>query len=152
MLLILAGVLAITDGVVTLLWQEPISALIAKLRQDDLNGQLRRSKRRRPRPPRSALWRVSPTSASGSHTSRRRCSAKPPTAARSGKITIPSIGARFVMVNGTDTSDLESGPGLYRGTTFPGLAGTTLIAGHRTTFLAPFRHIDALRPGQADQA
>ncbi len=52
------------------------------------------------------------------------------------------------MVNGTDTSDLESGPGLYRGTTFPGIAGTTLIAGHRTTYLAPFRHIDSLRPGQ----
>jgi len=52
------------------------------------------------------------------------------------------------MVNGTDTSDLESGPGLYRGTTFPGIAGTTLIAGHRTTYLAPFRHIDALRAGQ----
>ena len=39
-LLITAGALAIADGIVTLVWQEPISALIAKLRQDDLKGEL----------------------------------------------------------------------------------------------------------------
>ena len=60
---------------------------------------------------------------------------------------IPRIGASYVVVKGTDTSDLESGPGIYSETNFPGIAGTTAIAGHRTTYLAPFRHIDALRPG-----
>src|SRR5208282_4046127 len=34
-----------------------------------------------------------------------------------------------------------------RETSFPGIPGTTAIAGHRTTYLAPFRHIDSLRPG-----
>ena len=52
------------------------------------------------------------------------------------------------MVKGTGTSELESGPGIYSETAFPGVPGTTAIAGHRTTWLAPFRHIDALRPGQ----
>ncbi len=53
-----------------------------------------------------------------------------------------------MVVNGTDTEDLESGPGLYTETTFPGIPGTTAIAGHRTTYLAPFRHIDfAANPG-----
>src|SRR5205085_12405019 len=42
---------------------------------------------------------------------------------------------------------LESGPGVYSETAFPGVPGTTAIAGHRTTFLAPFRHIDALAAG-----
>ncbi len=60
---------------------------------------------------------------------------------------IPSIAASYVMVYGTDTSDLESGPGFYTETTFPGIDGTTLIAGHRTTYLAPFRHIDSLHRG-----
>ena len=64
-----------------------------------------------------------------------------------GRIRIPRIGISFVVVNGTSTSALESGPGIYPETVFPGLGGTTAIAGHRTTYLAPFRHIDELRPG-----
>ncbi len=147
-LLILAGALAITDAIVTLLWQEPISALIAKLHQDDLKGELAKVEAT---PPKAAEQRA----LAGLADERERIAYLAASLQREaadgspvGKITIPSIGARFVMVNGTDTSDLESGPGLYRGTTFPGIAGTTLIAGHRTTFLAPFRHIDALRPGQ----
>ena len=64
-----------------------------------------------------------------------------------GRIRIPRIGASFVVVKGTSTSDLESGPGIYSETVFPGMAGTTAIAGHRTTYLAPFRHVDLLRRG-----
>ena len=60
---------------------------------------------------------------------------------------IPRIGASYVVVKGTDTADLKSGPGIYPETRFPGIAGTTAIAGHRTTYLAPFRHIDSLAPG-----
>ena len=36
---------------------------------------------------------------------------------------------------------------MYPQTAFPGVPGTTAIAGHRTTYLAPFRHVDRLRPG-----
>jgi sortase A len=52
-----------------------------------------------------------------------------------------------VVINGTGDSALRSGPGIYRDTAFPGSGGTTAIAGHRTTYLAPFRHIDSLRRG-----
>jgi len=146
--LIAAGALAIADGVVTLLWQEPISALVAKLRQDHLSGELARVEAAKPDlAERHAL--------AGIADERRRLAYLAAALQREagngsavGRISIPSLGAHFVMVNGTDTSDLESGPGLYRETTFPGIAGTTLIAGHRTTYLAPFRHIDALRSGQ----
>ena len=51
------------------------------------------------------------------------------------------------MVDGTDTGDLIRGPGIYRETHFPGIAGTTAIAGHRTTYLAPFREINLLKHG-----
>ncbi len=60
---------------------------------------------------------------------------------------ISKIGASYDVVQGTDTSSLEKGPGHYPATAFPGLGQTVAIAGHRTTYLAPFRHIDALRPG-----
>jgi sortase A len=64
-----------------------------------------------------------------------------------GRIVIPRIGASFVVVKGTSTSALQGGPGIYSETNFPGIAGTTAIAGHRTTYLAPFRHIDVLGAG-----
>jgi sortase A len=63
------------------------------------------------------------------------------------RIRIPRIGVSSVVVNGTRSSDLSSGPGIYPETVFPGIPGTTAIAGHRTTYLAPFRHVDALHRG-----
>jgi sortase A len=64
-----------------------------------------------------------------------------------GRLVIPRIGASFQMVQGTDSASLEKGPGHYPDTALPGLGQTVAVAGHRTTYLAPFRHIDALRPG-----
>jgi sortase A len=149
--LIVAGGLALADGVVTLVWQEPVSWLIGKLRQDHLKGELRQVEAVRPdNSEQRALAAIS--------SERNRVAYLAAQLQRSatngspiGRIVIPRIGASFVMVDGTDTSDLESGPGFYRATTFPGIRGTTLIAGHRTTYLAPFRHIDELRSGDQIQ-
>jgi sortase A len=145
--LILVGSLALIDAGVTLVWQEPFSALYAKFRQDHLNGTLR------------AVERATPTAVE------RRALASLPDERRRvaflaselqrhagdgsavGRIVIPKINASYVMVKGTDTSDLESGPGIYSETSFPGIAGTTAVAGHRTTYLAPFRDINELSPG-----
>ena len=60
---------------------------------------------------------------------------------------ISKIGASYDVVQGTDAASLEKGPGHYPATSLPGLGQTVAIAGHRTTYLAPFRHIDELRPG-----
>lgn len=147
-LLIIAGILVLTDAGITLLWQEPISALYAQIKQESLGGDL------------SVLDKAAPTASARLalarlHEERRRVAylarelqqhAKAGSAV--GRIRIPTIGASFVVVKGTGTSELESGPGIYPETAFPGVPGTTAIAGHRTTYLAPFRHIDALRPGQ----
>ncbi len=65
------------------------------------------------------------------------------------ELRIPRIGLRAVVVRGTAAADLREGPGLLDGTPLPGEHGTTAIAGHRTTYGAPFRHLDALRPGDA---
>jgi sortase A len=65
-----------------------------------------------------------------------------------GHIAIPRIGIREIFVEGTDYwGSLTKGPGRYTRTAYPGLGRTTAIAGHRTTWSAPFRHIDELRPG-----
>jgi sortase A len=145
--LIVAGSLALIDAGVTLLWQEPFSALYAKLRQDHLSGALRNVER-------AALTPVERRSLAGVADERARVAylagqleRKASGGSAVGRIHIPSIGASFVVVKGTSSSDLEGGPGIFPETGFPGNGGTTAIAGHRTTFLAPFRHIDALRPG-----
>jgi sortase A len=52
-----------------------------------------------------------------------------------------------VLVEGTDTDTLQKGPGRYPETSLPGQSETIGIAGHRTTYLAPFRHIDNLEGG-----
>jgi sortase A len=150
--LIAFGVLALLDAGVTLVWQEPLSALYATLQQDHLRGALHRLERAQPTAfERERLQRLA--------DERRRVAFLAGELERHaqldsavGSIRIPRIGASFVVVYGTGTEELEKGPGIYTqsiypGTRFPGLGGTTAIAGHRTTFLEPFRHIDELRRG-----
>ena len=64
-----------------------------------------------------------------------------------GRIEIPSIDVDYVVVQGTDTASLQKGPGHYPETAFPGQGKTIGIAGHRTTYLAPFRQIDEMADG-----
>jgi sortase A len=150
--LIVVGALALLDAGVTLLWQEPFSALYAKFQQDHLRGALHDLERAKPTAPESAhLARLADERARVSYLAAelaRHATLGSPV----GSIHIPRIGANFVMVYGTGTAELEKGPGIYTqstypGSRFPGLGTTTAIAGHRTTFLEPFRHIDELRRG-----
>jgi sortase A len=62
-------------------------------------------------------------------------------------IRIPKIGLDRVVVEGTDVPDLRMGPGHYPGTPLPGQLGKSAIAGHRTTYGAPFNRLDELVPG-----
>jgi sortase A len=64
-----------------------------------------------------------------------------------GTIYIPKIALSMVVVEGTDEPQLQLGPGHYPSTPLPGEAGNSAIAGHRTTYLAPFYNLDALVPG-----
>ncbi len=64
-----------------------------------------------------------------------------------GTIDIPRIGSNFVMVEGVDLKYLSEGPGHFPGTPLPGQAGNAAVAGHRTTYKAPFNRIDELQPG-----
>mgnify|MGYP000051713666 CR=1 FL=1 len=65
-----------------------------------------------------------------------------------GKIEIPAIGLRSkTFVEGVAKADLRKGPGHYPSTPLPGNPGNAAIAGHRTTYGAPFNRIDELKPG-----
>ena len=66
-------------------------------------------------------------------------------------IRIPSIGVERRVVEGTDVDDLREGPGHYAESPLPGQAGNAAIAGHRTTYGAPFNRIDELVPGDEIQ-
>jgi sortase A len=57
------------------------------------------------------------------------------------------MGVNMLVVNGTDHDTLKKGPGRDRRTFMPGENRLVYIAGHRTTYLAPFSHIDRLRSG-----
>ncbi len=72
---------------------------------------------------------------------------RPPEGDPIGRIEIPKIGLNAVMVEGVDVDDLKEGPGHYVETPLPGQKGNVGIAGHRTTYGAPFASIDELKPG-----
>jgi sortase A len=63
------------------------------------------------------------------------------------RIEIPSIEVDKVVVRGVAVADLRKGPGHYNQTALPGNPGNSAIAGHRTTYGAPFNRIDELAPG-----
>lgn len=118
-----SGVLLIADAATTLLWQEPVSAFVADRNQEELEQALAS-------PPKRVVER------------------RPLPGDAIGRIDIPSIGVSEYVVEGTSTDDLRQGPGHYPATPLPGGRGTSAIAGHRTTYGAPFRRIDQLEAGQ----
>ena len=62
---------------------------------------------------------------------------------------IPKLGRswQYVVIEGTNTAQLKKGPGHYPGTALPGEVGNFAVAGHRTTYLAPFYDLDRLHAG-----
>jgi len=63
------------------------------------------------------------------------------------RIEIPSIGVNWLVSEGVSLDILRDGPGHFSGTPRPGEEGNAIIAGHRTTYGAPFNRLDELRPG-----
>jgi sortase A len=64
-----------------------------------------------------------------------------------GRIKIERVGLNMVLVNGTTHDSLTKGPGRDPRTYMPGQGKLVYIAGHRTTYSAPFSRIDAIKPG-----
>lgn len=63
------------------------------------------------------------------------------------RIEIPAIGVDQIVVEGVDPESMRRGPGHYPHTPLPGESGNAAIAGHRTTYGAPFHRLDELELG-----
>jgi sortase A len=63
------------------------------------------------------------------------------------QIIIPRISLDSIVVEGVGRPDLRKGPGHYPDSPFPGQEGNSAIAGHRTTYGAPFGDLDRLEDG-----
>src|SRR5262245_11075276 len=62
-------------------------------------------------------------------------------------LSVPAIDLHKIVVEGSGSTQLSRGPGHYRGSPRPGYIGNSVLAGHRTTYGAPFRHLDRLEKG-----
>ena len=144
-LLIVVGALLLADGVATLVWKEPVTAVYAQVQQERLADELDALERALPVERRVLAQLPDPGRRLGvaARALARRSVPGDPV----GRLRVPAIGLTTVVVEGTEGSDLRSGPGHYPGTALPGQRGTVAIAGHRTTYGAPFRRIDDLEAG-----
>ena len=146
--LLVTGVLLIAEAIVTLAWQEPLSAWSASRQQDALSAELREAESAALAAPAAFAAKRGPATnppAVFAERTRRTTGNGDPL----GRLRIPSLGVKFVFVEGANPKQLEKGPGHYAGTALPGEHGTVGVAGHRTTYLAPFRNIDSLRKGDS---
>ena len=145
--LILSGLLLVLDAGVTVVWQEPVTAAIATIMRGEVN-QRYLSYRTAPLSGDDvrALAGISRLGQRLAYLARLERSQVTPGDAV-GQLQIPSLGNTYNIIQGTDTENLEEGPGHYPSTAFPGMGQTVAIAGHRTTYLAPFRFINQLKPG-----
>ncbi|MCA1831298.1 MAG: class E sortase [Actinomycetota bacterium] len=63
------------------------------------------------------------------------------------RIIIPKLKLNVIVVEGISGNALRAGAGHYESTALPGDYGNVAIAGHRTGFGEPFRHLERLRAG-----
>ncbi len=146
-LLLVTGFLAVTEAVVTFAWQEPVTALFAQRQQRALEDQLEQTSR--------AFESTAPVSEpAAAQTPGERMAALADRLDRRagdgdalGRIQIPAIGVSLVFVSAATPPSLRKGPGHYDSTVLPGQRGTVGVAGHRTTYLAPFRKLDRVDGG-----
>jgi sortase A len=145
--LITAGLVVLADVATTLAWKEPVSTVYGSIQQGKAEDELAALESEFPA--RADLRQVEHVDGirkkveilAGLFAKRAR------QGEAIGRLKIPDIDLDVVVVQGTDTATLQKGPGHYPETPFPGEGGTTAVAGHRTTYLAPFRHLDQLEPG-----
>ena len=146
-LMLVVGLVLLIDALITVLWQDPFTAVFTQHEQKALSAQLA-AKERAPLPPSTlALVARAETNPERMALLAKHLSGRTKAGEPLGRIEVSRIGANFVFVAGTGKKSLKKGPGHYDGGALPGQRGTVGIAGHRTTYSAPFRRLDRMRPG-----
>ena len=144
--LTVVGVLVLVWVVVVWRWQDPVTGLYTRWEQHKLAQQLQHELAIDPGP---TFVRTESLAADARAievaAARFRHTARAGQAI--GRIVIPRLGLNMVLVNGTDEASLQRGPGRDLRSFMPGQSRLVYIAGHRTTFLAPFSRINDIEPG-----
>jgi sortase A len=144
LLLIVAGVLLLAWVVVVWRWQDPFTAIYTHIQQNRLahryDKRLASFPRRVPHGDTDAIARQVAAEAAAY---RRTLQTGDPV----GRLTIGRIGLHMIVVQGTDDETLKKGPGHYEASYLPGQGQLIYVAGHRTTYLAPFADINDIRVG-----
>jgi sortase A len=138
--LITAGAVLLVDVALTLAWKEPVSSIYASILQGNARDDLEALEARL-----SEATGESPAELRrDAHRKANEFEGEVEPEQGIGSVRIPAIDADFTLIEGTDLKALRAGPGRYERTAFPGQGETVGIAGHRTTYEAPFRHLDDL--------
>ena len=140
------GVLTLAWVIVVWQWQDPFTALYTTWEQHKLAQQFQHELESPPGPtlvrgesPAAEARTIELAAAHFRHSAREGQAI--------GRIIITRLGLNMVVVNGTDEASLERGPGRDLRSYMPGQSRLVYIAGHRTTFLAPFSNINQIQPG-----
>jgi sortase A len=159
-LMIVAGVGTLAWALLVWQWQDPFTAIYTHFKQRELASAYNK---------RFEAFRPPPATTTVSLAAERRLVAREARRYRLtshrgealGRMRVPRLGLNIILVDGTDHESLKRGPGRYAGSAqdltgvigtpppdfMPGEGQLVYVAGHRTTYLAPFSHIDRLRKG-----
>lgn len=142
--LVAVGVLTLAWVLVVWKWQDPFTALYTHFEQARLSHTYeRRAAEFHPRLAPADLVSSERRIAADARIYGRTLKEGDPV----GRLRIGRIGLNMMVVQGTDDSTLKRGPGHYVGSALPGQGRLIYIAGHRTTYLAPFAAINDIRIG-----
>jgi sortase A len=143
-LMIVAGVGALAWAFTVWKWEDPFTATLNYFDQRQLAESFdRRLEEGRRAGPAASAVDVRTTLPRSAVKWRRSLKRGDPV----GRLRIPRLGLTGIVVNGTDHNTLKRGPGRYLGSAVPGEGELVYVAGHRTTYGAPFSGIDKLRKG-----
>jgi sortase A len=144
LLLIVIGVLLAVEVVLTVFWREPVTAVVASKSEEELRPPVETHNTPQP----MTEPEVTPVALRESLAPQlKRAERRTSIGEALGRIEVKRLGVKSPFVQGADLSSLEAAPGHYVNTQLPGDGGTVGIAGHRTTYGAPFRNLHEMRKG-----
>lgn len=145
-LMVVSGSLLLVWALLVWRWQDPFTALYTRWQQRDLENTYERNVERyeAAAPVRVSKMTSAPSQiAELARTYRLLLDEGDPI----GRLKIPKLELNMIVVNGTESDTLKKGPARHKRTFLPGEGKLIYIAGHRTTYSAPFSDIDDLKRG-----
>jgi sortase A len=144
--MIVAGSLLLVWALLVWRWQDPFTALYTRWEQRDLAQEYEeRVERYEAETPKEMVEKAASPLEIAERARKYRLRLAEGDAI--GRLKIPKLDLNMIVVNGTESKTLKKGPARHKGTFLPGEGKLIYIAGHRTTYSAPFSDIDDLERG-----